>query len=67
MNTTFEEYIKERCFQNEKGLDIISINEVIGAWWEYMTTLREIYTISNENMEQAGIMIKNKLKEWKIL
>lgn len=32
MNIKFEEHIKNISHQDENGLDIISVNKVIGAW-----------------------------------
>ena len=67
MNIKFEEHIKNISHQDENGLDIISVNKVIGAWQEYMRELREIYSYAHGDMEQAGSMIKIKLKEWNVL
>lgn len=64
---TFDDYIKERSHQNENGLNIITTNEVMGAWHEYMRELQNIYELTHGDMKQAGTMVQVKLKEWKIL
>lgn len=67
MNIKFEEYIKNISYQDNTGLNIVTVNEVMGAWQEYMRELREIYSYAHGDMEQAGSMIKIKLKEWNVL
>ncbi len=64
---TFDDYIKKRSYQDSNGLNIITTNEVMGAWHEYMRELQNIYELAHNDMKQAGIMVQAKLKEWKIL
>lgn len=63
----FDDYIKEKSYQDENGLNIITTNEVMGAWHEYMRELQNIYELAHNDMKQAGTMVQVKLKEWKIL
>ena len=64
---TFDNYIKKRSYWDSNGLNIITTNEVMGAWHEYMRELQNIYELAHGDMKQAGAMIQVKLKEWKIL
>ena len=59
MNKSFEDYIKEQNINNQEI--------IIDIWKKYMLDLKEIYSFAHGDMEQAGILIKNKLKEWKVL
>lgn len=63
----FDDYIKARSHTNEQGLNVISVNEVMGAWREYMAPLIRAYQDSYGDLEYLGIECKNFLNKMKLV
>lgn len=72
MPTEFADYIQQYAFRDTQefytnGAELIPTFRVYWGWGYYLGQLGKIYRDAHGDMEEAGIKIKEKLKEWNIL